>query len=104
MVSAHRKYVVDLNFLEFDPVTYAPLPAAHLFLFSDVLMISKYPTAAWVSKLGSKNASKFHKLFELKNMVAAPMDDVEGECLFLFVVNVCGWQCCNMLFFLQTKT
>ena len=69
-----------MNFLEFDPVTYAPLPAAHLFLFSDVLMISKYPTAAWVSKLGSKNASKFHKLFELKNMVAAPMDDVEGEC------------------------
>ena len=80
MISAHRKYVVDLNFLEFDPVTFTPLPAAHLYLFSDVLMVSKYPTTSWVSKLGSKNTSKFHKLFELKNVIAVPIDDVEGEC------------------------
>ena len=80
---------MDLNFLEFDPTSFSPQPAAHLFLFSDVLMISKYPTAQWVSKLGSKNTSKFHRLLDLKTVTVIAMEDNEEKGLkFLFKVTV----------------
>jgi len=77
VVSATRVYHSDLNFLEFDHVTYTPLPAARLFLFSDVLMIAKYSTVQWVSKIKEKKACKFYKLIELKNLTIESIDEKE---------------------------
>jgi len=42
LLSSKSKYITDLNFYEFDPIDFHPLPAARLYLFSDVLMITKY--------------------------------------------------------------